>query len=100
MEVAMRELIVVVVVYMLANGLLLGLGIVIGFLLHWVFRGVDLGTGILIGVATTGMSWYFLMRIVTSISVFERERNEPAIPENPPESGEKWPWPPRKRPKK
>ncbi len=39
--------------YLIINVFLLGLGIGIGFLLHWILPAVDLGIGILIGVVTT-----------------------------------------------
>jgi hypothetical protein len=43
----------VVFFYLAINLFLLGLGIGIGFLLHWILPAVDLGVGILIGVVTT-----------------------------------------------
>ncbi len=42
---------------------LLGLGTGIGFLLHWILPGVDLGIGILIGVVTTIATIGFYMRL-------------------------------------
>lgn len=43
----------VVFFYLAINLFLLGFGIGIGFLLHWILPAVDLGVGILIGVVTT-----------------------------------------------
>lgn len=43
----------VIFFYLAINLFLLGLGIGIGFLLHWILPAVDLGIGILIGVVTT-----------------------------------------------
>jgi len=51
------------VIYLVVNLLLLGLGLGIGFLLHWLLPAVDLGVGILIGVVATVASVSFVLRI-------------------------------------
>ncbi|MEJ7618201.1 MAG: hypothetical protein WKF30_14835 [Pyrinomonadaceae bacterium] len=53
----------VVLVYLVINLFLLGLGLGLGFLLHWVLPAVDLGVGILIGVVTTGLATHFFLRL-------------------------------------
>lgn len=53
----------VVLVYLVINLFLLGLGLGLGFLLHWVLPTVDLGVGILIGVVTTGFATHFFVRL-------------------------------------
>ena len=51
------------VIFLGINLFLLGLGTGIGFLLHWILPGVDLGIGILIGVVTTVASTGFFLRL-------------------------------------
>lgn len=53
----------VLVVFLGINLFLLGLGTGIGFLLHWILPGVDVGIGILIGVVTTIASTGFYLRL-------------------------------------
>ncbi|MEJ7710997.1 MAG: hypothetical protein WKF84_14315 [Pyrinomonadaceae bacterium] len=53
----------VILVYSGINLFLLGLGLVIGFLLHLILPAVDLGIGILIGVITTGFATNLFSRL-------------------------------------
>ena len=57
----------VLIVFLIINLFLLGLGTGIGFLLHWILPAVDLGVGILIGVVTTiaATAFYFRLNRIT-----------------------------------
>jgi hypothetical protein len=46
-------------VYILIKGLLLGIGIGVGFLLTWLLPALDFSVAILIGVLATGISLHF-----------------------------------------
>ncbi len=48
-------------IYLLIKAVLLGVGLGTGALLHWIFPGIDLGIGTLIGVIAT-MSVLFMIR--------------------------------------
>ena len=61
------------VTYFIINIFLLGLGIVIGFLLHWILPAVDLGVGMLIGVVTTIASVNLFLRINSITEQIEDE---------------------------
>ncbi len=61
------------VTYLVMNLFLLGLGIGIGFLLHWLLPAVDLGVGILIGVVTTVASVNLFLRINSITEQIEDE---------------------------
>jgi len=47
--------------------LLLGMGSVVGFLLHRLLPAVELGVAILIGVLSTGFSVHFLARLMAHV---------------------------------
>ena len=57
----------VLLVFLVINLFLLGLGTAIGFLLHWILPAVDLGVSILIGVVTTiaATAFYFRLNRIT-----------------------------------
>jgi divalent metal cation (Fe/Co/Zn/Cd) transporter len=65
--------IVLFIVYLLIKILFLGVGIGIGFLLHWMLPAVDLGMGILIGVVATGVAVHFFIRLWASLIEFHEE---------------------------
>jgi len=48
---------------------LVGMGIGVGFFLHWIIPSVELGTGILTGVVATGLCLDWLARIMASDSL-------------------------------
>lgn len=54
---------VYLLLFLLVKGFLLGLGVGVGFLLHWLLPEIDLGMGILIGVVVTGMAIHFFARL-------------------------------------
>ena len=58
----MAGLLGLLTIYLLINGLLVGFGIGVGYLLRWIL-GVDLGTGILIGIVSASVSMYLMGRI-------------------------------------
>ena len=59
----MRALLGFLTIFGLIGLLLLTLGAGIGFLLHWLLPGVDLGIGMLIGVITIGFTAQLFARI-------------------------------------
>ncbi len=60
-------------IYVLIMLVLLGVGLGIGALLHWLVPAVDLGVGMLIGVVTTGLALHLLARL---IAVLERSEDD------------------------
>ncbi len=52
------------------NGLILFFGFLQGVVIHWIVRSVDLGTGMLIGVITTGFSIHYFVRLMRVASSF------------------------------
>ena len=60
-------------IFLLITLLLLGVGLGIGSLLHWLVPAVDLGMGMLIGVVTTGLALHLLARL---IAVLERAEDD------------------------
>ena len=67
------------IVYLLIKAVLFGIGIGIGFLLHWMLPTVDLGLGILIGVVATGISFHFFTQLVNSLNEFHEQELEQEI---------------------
>jgi len=63
----------VVGLYFVINLFLLGLGIGIGFLLHWILPAVDLGVSILTGVVTTIASVNLFLRLNSITEQIEDE---------------------------
>jgi hypothetical protein len=62
--------------YVLISLSLIASGTVLGFFLHWIVPAVDLGTGILIGVITTGFSIHFFLRLMSFLESYEAENGE------------------------
>jgi len=50
-------------IYQVILVILLGVGVGVGFVLHWLIPGVDMGLAILIGVITSGMAIHFYGRL-------------------------------------
>ena len=59
-----RSILSTLLIYGLFNLFFLGLGLALGFLLHWIITAVDLGVAILIGVVVTGLSLHFFVRLM------------------------------------
>jgi hypothetical protein len=72
----MRSLLALILFYALISLCLIASGAVLGFFLHWIIPAVDLGTGILIGVITTGFSIYFFLRLMSFLGSYEAEMGE------------------------
>ena len=58
-------------IYLLIMLVLLGIGLGIGSLLHWLVPAVDLGVGMLIGVVTTGLALHILARLIAAVESSE-----------------------------
>jgi divalent metal cation (Fe/Co/Zn/Cd) transporter len=67
------------IIYLLIKAVLLGIGIGIGFLLHWMLPVVDLGIGILIGVVATGIAVHFFTQLMASLNEFREQEIEQEI---------------------
>ncbi|HEX6607174.1 MAG TPA: hypothetical protein VF276_09700 [Chloroflexia bacterium] len=67
------------VIYLVILVLLLVVGVGVGFVLHWLIPGVDMGLAVLIGVLTSGMAIHFYGRLTGLI-----EEAEPLDEEPPP----------------
>jgi NhaP-type Na+/H+ or K+/H+ antiporter len=66
--------------YLLLKGLLLAVGIGLGFLLHWLIPAIELGMGVLIGVVATGISVYFFARMMSGPEVIGDEELGAELP--------------------
>ena len=66
--------------YLAIKGLLLAVGIGIGFLLHWLIPAIELGMGVLIGVVATGISVYFFARMMNTPEVISDEGIDAELP--------------------
>ncbi len=55
----------IVLIYLLFEVLLVGVGLTIGFVLHWLVPPIDIGMGTLIGIVSTALVIYFLWRITS-----------------------------------
>lgn len=54
-------------VFLIILALLLGFGIGIGFLLHWLIPAIELGIATLIGIVAIGMAFRSLSRLMSSL---------------------------------
>ncbi len=63
-------------IYLFITLVLLGVGLGIGSLLHWLVPAVDLGVGMLTGVVTTGLALHLLARL---IAVVERSEDDTPV---------------------
>ena len=66
----MRSLLGVLSIYLLIKLFLIGVGMAIGFLLHWLVPTIDVGVGILIGIIATGMAIHFYARLTGSLETY------------------------------
>lgn len=66
-----RSILSTLLIYGLFNLFFLGLGLALGFLLHWIIAAVDLGVAILIGVVVTGLSLHFFIQLMLRRPVLE-----------------------------
>ncbi len=67
----MRSLLSFLLIYILIKLFLIGMGIGIGFLLHWLIPAVEIGIGILIGIIATGMAIHFFARLTALSDTYD-----------------------------
>jgi hypothetical protein len=72
----MKAILGLLLVYVLINMGLIVVGVVIGSLLHRMLPSVDLGTGILIAVVSTGFSIHYFTRLLWFSEFLELPRYE------------------------
>lgn len=60
----MKSVLGLLLVYLVVFLVFVACGVVTGFVLRWALPSVDLGTGILIGVVSTGISLHFFLRLM------------------------------------
>ena len=72
----MLPLLGLLAIYLLINLGLIGLGVGIGFLLHWMLPSVDLGMGVLIGVVATGFSIHYYARLMKVVDAYNHYEDE------------------------
>ncbi len=60
----MKPVLGLLAIYLFVHLGFIALGVGIGFLLRWLLPSVDLGTGILVGVVSTGLSVHFFLRML------------------------------------
>ena len=63
--------------YLLIKIFLIGVGVGVGVVLHWLLPAVDLGMAILIGVIATGLSIHFYTRLTAFMDMYRDEDIEP-----------------------
>ena len=64
------------IIFIFINALLLSIGIGIGFLLNWMLPSIDIRIGSLIGVISAGISFYYYLRVASSIKSYLDEVEE------------------------
>ena len=57
----------IVLIFLVFLILLMIAGIGIGFFLHWIMPSVELGSGMLTGVAAIGLSLYYTIRLLSAV---------------------------------
>jgi hypothetical protein len=93
----MKALLGLLITYLVVNLGVVASGVGIGLLLRWALPSVDLGTGILIGVVTTGLSIHYFRRLLSlaefhDLTDLEDDDFAPPIwvyPQGPARSGRK-----------
>jgi hypothetical protein len=75
----MRALFGTLLMYLILKLFLLGVGIGIGFLLHWIVPAIDLGMAALIGLVATGLSIHFFARLFGFRDAYTEEGTEPEV---------------------
>ena len=72
----MKPVLGLLALYILVNLGVLASGVGIGLVFRWMLPSVGLGTGILIGVVSTGLSVHYFLRIMSFIEYFDLTRDE------------------------
>lgn len=62
--------------YALVHRWVVASGVLIGLVLRWMLPSVGLGTGILIGVVSTGLSVHYFLRLLSFVEDFDLTRDE------------------------
>ena len=75
----MRALRGTLLIYLILKLFLLGVGIGVGFLLHWIVPAIDVGMAALIGLVATGLSIHFFARLTGLRDAFPEEALEPEV---------------------
>jgi len=75
----MRSLLSFLVIFLLIMGVLVGFGMGVGVLVHWLMPAIDVGIGTLMGVVATGFSLLFFGRLMTLSDPYLEEDVEPHI---------------------
>ncbi len=73
----MRSLLSFLTIFLLIIGVLVGFGMGVGVLMHWLVPAIDVGVGTLIGVVATGFSLLFYGRLMTFSDLYLEEDVEP-----------------------
>jgi hypothetical protein len=89
----MKTVVPVVFLDILLKAILLGMGIGVGFLIHWIIQPVDLGMAILIGLVATGLTVHFYGSLTHFIgdTLPEAIDPDPEIIPRVGTYGERWP---------
>ena len=58
-------------IYLLIKLFLIGMGSVIGVLLHWLVPAINVGVGILIGVVASAMAIHFYTRLMGVLRIYD-----------------------------
>lgn len=69
----MRAAFFLLLVFLLLLVLLGGVGIGIGFLLHWLIPDIGVDIGTLIGVVTAGWAIFFYARMMSAVSTIRED---------------------------
>jgi hypothetical protein len=78
-----RSILWTIFIYLLIKLVLIALGSVTGFLLHWLMPSVDLGMAILIGLVASGLAIHFFARISSMPLLSDDPEPEVLDPEPP-----------------
>ncbi|MCB1378652.1 MAG: hypothetical protein KDK89_09845 [Alphaproteobacteria bacterium] len=72
----MRFVLAIILLFLLILSLICGVGIGMGFLLHWIIPSIGVDTGTLIGVVSMGWSVYFFTRLMAFGATLENGERE------------------------
>ena len=64
-------------IYVLINTVVVGCGLGLAFLLHWLVPAIDLGSGLLTGVVVTGISMHLFGRLMLLPALDTGDDEEP-----------------------
>lgn len=73
----MKTFLFLAAVLLVGLSLFVGIGVVIGFVLHWLLPAIDFGVGVLIGVVALAFTFQMLMWLM-SVPVEVEEEGEEA----------------------